>query len=105
MDEADDFLRFLQVVDGGSWEWERGHARDCAAASVRDSALGQDGLLSSAFWAGAPQFAQDMLDSMAEAAQDGRGLARSFKASVMVAIPKSEVLEDARLRIDAAPRR
>lgn len=51
-DDAEDFLRFVQVCDGAEWSWERGRTRELAAL-VRGSSPGQD-RLSYAFWAEAP---------------------------------------------------
>lgn len=46
-----------------------------------------------AFWAGAPDFAYDMLDPIAECAQDGGAMPRAFKASVCDP-HDPEILED-----------
>lgn len=89
---AEDCLRFVQVSDGAGWSWERGCTRELAAV-VRDSSPGQDGL-SYAFWAEAPPFARDLLDDVAEAAQDGGKIPPARKDSITGTIPKVEVVED-----------
>lgn len=67
-------------------------AHERARICCEESAPSQDGL-SYAFGAGAPDFAHDMSDTIAETAQSGGAMPRALvKASVMVTIPKSEIL-------------
>lgn len=89
---AADFLRSVQVWDGGGWVWERGHTQSIAVA-FRESSPGQDGL-SYAFWAGAPAGAHALLDDIAEKAQGGGRMPPQFTASVTVTQPKADILVD-----------